>query len=459
MTNFKPFLLRLYHIMKDSLTKVNYPKKSLFLILFIVAFIRLYAQPTFETLPSSLMLQIGELEHVIDVEQQSNNSFIITFAQPLDHDNVAGVSFTQRIYLTHVGFDQPMVMVTEGYAAPRNRLYEISNLLTANQLIVEHRYFGVSTPKTKDWQHLTTRQAATDHHRIIESFKKLYTEKWLTTGISKGGQTAIYHRYYYPDDVDVTVPYVAPLNFEVEDPRLTKFLNSVGSASCRKKIFEYQRRLLERREALLPLMKWYCLGKEQKFTIGREAAFEYAVLEYPFSFWQWGKDCRDIPTATASNDEMLQHLIDVVGFNLYSDRGVAYYHPFFYQAMTELGYYGFDTTGLRHLLKAVPQPSNAIFAPMSNLAFDAKLNQDVRKWLRKSGNKMLYIYGELDAWSGAAVNPSGKTDALKIVMKNRAHHDARIKNMTSADKQKTIETLNRWLADESPKAKKVLSNE
>ncbi len=444
--------------MKDSSTKINQLRKKLLFscsfILLIAVLPHLHAQPIFETLPADLISKISKLEHVVDVEKQADNSLTITFQQPLDHDNPTDASFSQRIYLTHVSFDKPVVMVTEGYAAPHNKTYELSALVDANQLIVEHRYFGASKPKTKDWQYLTTRQAAADHHRIIESFKQLYGGKWLTTGISKGGQTAIYHRYYYPDDVDVTVPYVAPLNFGVEDPRLTKFLNDVGSASCRKKIFEYQRRLLERRNELLPLMKWYCLGKGQKFAIGREAAFEYAVLEYSFSFWQWGKDCRDIPTATASNDEMLKHLIDVVGFDLYSNRGVAYYHPFFYQAMTELGYYGFDTTGLRHLLKAVPQPTNTVFAPESNLPFNAELNQDVRKWLRKSGDKMLYIYGELDAWSGAAVNPSSKTDALRIVMKNRAHHDARIKNMTSANKQKTMTTLQRWLTDESLRTQK-----
>jgi len=419
---------------------------SLFLY-FIAALSPLFAQTIDLNTTIELTNRLEALPHVEQVQQLSINTYQVDFRQALDHKNPDGASFIQRIYLTHLSYENPMVMVTEGYAATQNRAYELSGLLRANQLLVEHRYFGKSKPKTKDWQYLTTRQAAADHHRIIESFKELYTQKWLTTGISKGGQTAIYHRYYYPDDVDVTVSYVAPLNFGVEDPRLTKFLNNVGSATCRKKIFEYQRRLLERREVLLPLMKWYCIGKGQKFDIGREAAFEYAVLEYSFSFWQWGKDCRDIPGETASDDEMLQHLIDVVGFGLYTNEGMAYYHPFFYQAMTELGYYGFDTTGFRHLLKAAPRPSNAIFAPMQNLKFNPELNKDVRKWIRKSGDQILYIYGELDAWSATAVNPSAKTDALKIVMKNRAHHDARIRNMTSENRLKTMETLQGWLGE------------
>ncbi len=420
-------------------------RKILFLFLLIGISVEFYAQSAGELPRRGLAAQLELLEGVNKVQQLDDDVYQLEFRQALDHNNPTGATFTQRIYLTHVSFDKPMVMVTEGYAASQPYAYELSHILGTNQLIVEHRYFGESTPEGMDWQHLTTWQAATDHHRIVQSFKQLYTKKWINSGISKGGQATIYHRYYYPDDVDISVPYVAPLNFAVEDERLTNFLNTVGTSRCRKKIFDYQRRLLEKREELLHLMKWYCIGKGQTFTIGREIAYETAVMEYSFAFWQWGKDCRDIPGETASLDEMLQHLIDVVGFSLYSDEGTKYYHPFFYQAMTELGYYGFDITGFRHLLKHEHQPDNKIFAPLSNLTFDASLNKNVKKWIRKYGNKMLYIYGELDAWSGAAVNPSPNTDALKIVMKNRAHHNARIHQMTNANKQKTMTTLKRWL--------------
>lgn len=35
---------------------------------------------------------------------------------------------------------------------------------------------------------------------------------------------------FYPADVDISVPYVAPLNLEYVDPRLDKFLNRLGTA-------------------------------------------------------------------------------------------------------------------------------------------------------------------------------------------------------------------------------------
>ena len=82
-------------------------------------------------------------------------------------------------------------------------------------------------PLFEPWQYLTIKQAAADHHAIIQTLKaKLYPRsKWVTTGISKGGQTTIFHRYFYPEDADVSVPYVAPLNLKEVDPRIERFLN------------------------------------------------------------------------------------------------------------------------------------------------------------------------------------------------------------------------------------------
>ncbi len=391
--------------------------------------------------------QLMALPDVVEVERLEptapfRSAYKIMLRQPLDHKNPDGETFTQRIYLSHKAFGKPMIMVTEGYAAEENYTSELAKILNANQLVVEHRYFGESVPDSLKWIYLTTEQAANDYHRIIELFNKMYSGKWLSTGISKGGQAALYHRYYYPDDVDISVPYVTPLNFEVEDPRIYKFVNYVG---CRKDIFDFQKRLLEKRDEILPYMKWYCFGRGQTFAIGRETAYEYAVLEYPISFWQWGHECSKIPDKDASTEEMLEYLIEVVGFGLYSDKGVKYFEPLFYQAMTELGYYGFQTNGLHHLLKYATEPTNTIFAPVPQLKFDGSLSKKVYAWIRESGDRILYVYGELDTWSATAVNPSRKTDALKIMMKGRAHHDARIQNMERQDKEKVLEALNRWL--------------
>ena len=123
-------------------------------------------------------------------------------------------NFKQRVILSHVGFDRPTVLVTEGYAAhyathPRYQ-EELSKLFNANLVFVEYRYFGESMPKPCNWDYLTVENSLYDLHHVTTTLKQLYDEKWIATGISKGGQTTMFYRTYFPDDVDISVPYVAP---------------------------------------------------------------------------------------------------------------------------------------------------------------------------------------------------------------------------------------------------------
>ena len=158
----------------------------------------------------------------------------VMIEQPVDHRNPNGQTFTQRVYISHADPSKPVVLITAGYDARYYYTSEITSALKCNQVMVEHRYFGRSTPDSLQWQYLDTWQAASDHHRIVLMFKELYSEEWISTGISKGGQTVMYHSYYYPDDVDVRVPYVAPLNFGLDDERIYSFLDQVGTARERR---------------------------------------------------------------------------------------------------------------------------------------------------------------------------------------------------------------------------------
>ena len=228
-------------------------------------------------------------------------------------------------------------------------------------------------------------------------------------------------------------------------------MNTIGSDECRQKIHDFQRGLLERKAEILPLVKWYTIGKGYEFEIGLEAAYEYAVLEYSFSFWQWGNDCSKIPNKKVSTDELLEHLINIVGFSLYSDAGVAFYEPHFYQAVNEVGYYGFETEGFEDLLQVVKKPSNTIFAPKGTVEeFNPKLINKIHKWLVNKGDRIVYIYGALDTWSATALVPSSKIDALQIMMQNRSHGDARIKNMSEKDKMEMKNKLETWLGMKIP---------
>lgn len=372
-----------------------------------------------------------------------SEAYEIKLQQSLDHNNPEGEKFKQRLFLSHIGYDRPVVFITEGYSLRRNYLLELSSIMRANQIRVEHRYFGESRPDSIKWEYLNIKQAAADHHRIVEIFKKIYKGKWISTGWSKGGQTAIFHRRFYPDDVEVTLPYDAPLNFSQEDARIDQFFDKVRTENCREKLIAFQRMILEHKKEILPLFRWYAKGKEYTYSIGEEKAFEYIVLEYPFSFWQYHKiDCDLIPEDGATVDEILEHLNKVVSFSSYSDHALN--SASMYQFSTELGYYGYVQKNVKDLLSS-DNYSNTIFAPQDvDLTFKPERMQDINKWLQENGNNFIYIYGELDPWSASQVEVSEKTNALKMILKGGNHYTF-INSFPDGEKEIVLSTLEKWL--------------
>ncbi len=157
--------------------------------------------------------------------------FKITFTQPVDHQHPKAGTFEQRLTLLHKDVSRPMVMYTGGYYVSQNASRsEPTQIVDGNQLSMEYRFFDPSRPANPDWPtQLTIWQAATDQHRIIQSFQQLYTANWITTGGSKGGMTATYHRHFYPKDVDGTVPYVAPNDVVDSQDVYNEFLDEVGT--------------------------------------------------------------------------------------------------------------------------------------------------------------------------------------------------------------------------------------
>ena len=366
--------------------------------------------------------------------------------QPLDHSNPGGKSFLQSVYVYHVDYDRPVVYVTEGYASRGSaKPNELTGLLRANQITVEHRFFGKSRPDSLEWKYLTTEQAAEDHHHITLLLKTLYGGAWVSTGISKGGQTTLFYRYYFPHDVDASVAYVAPVNLSQEDPRIIKFLRTVGTEQVRDKLKQFQIALLRRENEVLPLVDELARKKGYTFSIGRTLAYEYSVLEFPCGFWQYGHSPDEIPAPDAPPDSLLKALDRVASLFYYSDRGIQMFEPFQYQAYTEIGYYGYDIADFKPYLTVLKNPTNIILAPKNTeLKFNPEVMYDVYTWLRDHGNNILYIYGETDLWGATAMELSGKTNAVKIV-KPGGSHTTRIMNLPPEQKELVYSTLEQWL--------------
>ena len=380
-----------------------------------------------------------------------SEKYVTYFTQPLDHRHPEKGSFRQRVIVSHAGFDRPTVIVTEGYGAAyalRSQYREeLSKLLNANMIFVEYRYFLESTPEPKDWQYLTAENSADDLHAITTAFKSIYPGKWIATGISKGGQTTLLYRTFYPDDVVISVPYVAPLCYGVEDGRHEPFLHKVSTPENRKKIEDFQLEALKRKATLLPRFEKYCTEKNYSFRAPIEEIYDYSVLEYSFALWQWGTPISSIPATTASDDEIFSHLLAISEPGYFTaDSPNA---SFFVQAARELGYYGYDVQPFKQYLSIQSSEGylHRLMLPeeLKDMPFDKTLSKKITKFLKKQDPKMIFIYGQNDPWTAAGVTWLKNKKNIHVFIQPNGSHLARINTLPEAEKAKVMELINEWL--------------
>ncbi len=378
--------------------------------------------------------------------------FLLRFEQPVNHNLPANETFLQRVVVGHAGFDRPTVLVTEGYGAQyalsSGYIDELAKLFNTNLVVVEHRYFLESAPTQKAWEHLTVEQAVNDLHAIVNRLKSIYPGKWISTGISKGGQTAIYHKAWFPYDTDIAVPYVAPICKAVEDGRHEPFLRKVGTRKERVRIETVQKEILRRKSQLLPLFTEYCKQRKYNFRVPLQEVYDLSVLEYSFSTWQWGSPISQIPPTTASDQELFDHWMKISDPDYF--KAGDYFDPFFVQAAREIGYYGYSTKSFR---KYLTRSNIENYLPRVFLnedqwfPFEKEAYNRVKKYLRKEDPKMIFVYGENDPWTAAGIRvPRRKEEMMRAEMPGGSHR-TRINSLPEPLKTEVIQKISGWLSE------------
>jgi hypothetical protein len=381
---------------------------------------------------------------IIEALPGFREGFELAVVQPLDHANPQGPKFTQRVFLSHRHSSRPTVLETEGYGVSWPKERELAKVLAANQVIVEHRYYESSKPNPVRWEYLTSWQAASDHHRIVELLKAIYPGKWISSGRSKGGMAALFHRAYYPDDVGATVVYVAPIMLGPIDPRFEAYMNSLGDEPTRERIRLFQRTCLERRSELLPLLKEWSAARKLTFALPMEDVFERAIVEFPFSFWSGNRRGPEIPQPGAPKERLFGLLSSL--FTRFTERQMAYHAGLYYQQFTELGYQAYPTSHLRDLLQSVKDPDFSIYVPQEarNATFRKEVMPSILDYLRNEGRNIIYLYGEYDIWTSCAVEPTGKTNALQFIARDKGHQFD-IKDLEEPEREQIYAALENWL--------------
>ncbi len=402
----------------------------------------------------SLEEQLAALPGMVSVtelatEQPGYRHFDLRLTQPVDHADPAGASFTQQMTLLHRGDDRPMILLSTGY----NNYYgdnlgELGRLLDANQLVVEHRYFGDSRPDDADWDYLTIEQAAGDHHVIRDLIGRVYPVKWLATGASKGGMTSVYHRRFWPDDVDGTVPYVAPISFGAPDYAYDAHVDALGPPACRQALIDYTVELLTNRRAMLENRAAAQAAADgwayTRVELG--PAVESAVAGVYWSFWQYNGVawCAEVPPVTASDATMWAFLDEVSPVSGSADGAYDGFEAYYFQAEFELGYPGTIDEYLDGLLTYGADAYAGLYpvgVPLPD--YRAAAMEDIDAWVKREGDGLLFLYGEWDPWTGGTFDLGAATDSVLLTVAEGSH-GARLTRLSDADRAIAFDRLEAW---------------
>ena len=370
--------------------------------------------------------------------------YVLHFTQPVDHADPAGPTFQQEVSLLHRDTAAPMVVETDGYwDYTLDSQVELTQMLTANQISIEHRFFSPSRPDPADWSKDTIDQMAGDEHAIVTALKTIYTGPHVATGTSKGGMTALYYRRFFPDDVVATVAYVAPGMSAVPDTRFDGFFDTVGPSDgvCRQAVRDTAARLLGHRNGI----ETRAQAQGDSYTrlpIG--PAVESAIQGFEWTYWQYygADECASLPAPGVDDDALFAYLSRISPVQAGNDANVAALDAWMFQAYTQLGYPDDPTPYLS--LKYGPADYAGLFPIGTSPAFDGGAAMaDIDTFVTTQGARLLFIYGQWDPWFAGAYQLGNATDSLVLVAPEGTH-GSRIVDLAPADRDAAVAKLGAW---------------
>ncbi len=383
-----------------------------------------------------------------ETDQDGFTYLVLQFTQPVDHEDPDGPTFQQEVSLLHRDLGAPMVVQTSGYFDyDLDTPVELTRLLTGNQISIEHRFFAGSRPEPTDWSKLTIKQMADDQHRIITALRTIYDGKFITTGGSKGGMTAIYHRRFYPDDVDGTVPYVAPLSLAAPDLRYTAFLDTIGPAACRQQVRDVAVELLaNRRATMVAKATEQAASDSHSYTrVAIAPAVESSIASLEWAFWQYYgvSACNAVPLPTADDDTLWGFLDQISPPSDNDDTQIAAFDAYYYQAYAQLGYPDSGAAYLDPYIQFADADYDGAL-PTAVPTYDGgAAMRDIDQWVRTEGDRLLFVYGEWDPWTGGKFELGQATDSVLLVQP-RGSHGSRIGRLAAADETAAHAKLAAW---------------
>jgi hypothetical protein len=417
--------------------------KTIILLLLISG--SLLAKPTIRE-------RLDKIEGIKVSEIYTKDGFLACFKimvkQPVDHADTKQGFFYQKVFLSHKSVDEPMVMSINGYVSATNQISDWTSVLDANQIYIEHRYFGESRPDTMNYTHLNISNTTKDLHRIREIFGEIYTKGWLSTGISKGGLTALSYRYFFPKDVDATIALSTSVKTTKCDSSFFHYIDSLNVIQgCKKELEAFQKTLLSHKEEVIPHLENYLHPAGREFSqLGLKAIYEIAVLEIPFSIWQNGNGCSSIDYSITDPKELFEEMKSSLHGWFLTDEVFNRINPYHYQALTELGHYCYPVTRFSKLLESDFEKLTPVQTiPGIKISYSNQSMLQIKTWAESEGNQIIYISGGDDPYSKHRVVPSKSLDAKSFILEGKNHNQVHTSNLNKDTLRKIMETIMEWI--------------
>ncbi len=396
------------------------------------------------------------------------DKYLVTFTQPVDWDNPEAGTFSQRVEIGITDRADVNFLETEGYSLKAdlietNYVSELVNMYRGNYIHVEHRFFGASSPdnlsydETGFWEYLTLENAARDYHNIYTKLAPLLGDKWVGYGYSFGGLMTNAYAQYFPEDMNVYVPFVAPCADSLSDKRFYEFVyTKVGDAAfgakegerLRNLVTQFQVELMKHKEELLPsyIEAIDKTGMRFRFSARPEVLYDLNVLEFATMVWQYNQPFDEIERILAMPDDTeeagkskldaeFELLISLQSPMDWSPDMYAW--PYYVAAAQEVGNYYYDFSYLRNALKregalgalTVTEDMeenllwDTVFTEEQKSAFtyDSKAHDELVAALKVTEAKMVMIFGATDPWISVRIPDPGNENIKTYVHPTLPH--------------------------------------
>ena len=391
-------------------------------------------------------------------------AYYFNYKQLVDHNDPSKGTFKQQVVLTFVSKDAPTILHTQGYALTlqpvgknHNRLDSIgapdllwtlskngdNDVFDLNSVQVEYRYHGFSLPEgeTNSFKYLSAEQQSKDLHAIVTDLKKALITgggKWLSTGVSKNGMTTAQYAYYDElygwNDIDVYVPFVAPIPPVEFDLRIGTYMLTQSSKAVLADLEKAYRKLVDDKAIADATIEAY----KEKFPSNSQSPIDYytvatAAIGNLFAVQSYGDiDTwkKFIPTENSTPEEYATFfMLDDNDDRIYrqNNRRAAAERqdPFAVQIGIDQGNLGYDYTWLLDGRLLTDAEKEALKKQMEDSKNSKPIDLEVKllENLKTTKKHLVFVYGENDPWTGAAIPDPTNPNVKKHIVPNGTHTD------------------------------------